>query len=251
LPTSGADLYSLGATMYEMAAGHPPFAGTREEILAARRAGPPPPLRRDDLLEALRDLIFSLLSPEPEQRPASAAEVIERLEGIRVARAEMERLLTSAETTTLEFKPALCTPRKTSTPDENGQLSKPPRYFEHEIVKTISAFLNTDGGTLIIGVMDDHTTIGIEADYPTVYKHSSDGWCLTFDNLVCSQLGTTVMSYIELQLEPWQGWTIAIVRCSKREEPTLIDDDEFFVRRTASTVKLSTREVLAWCERWG
>ena len=39
-----ADLYSLGATMYEMAAGHPPFAGTREQILAARRVGPPPPL---------------------------------------------------------------------------------------------------------------------------------------------------------------------------------------------------------------
>ncbi len=241
-----ADLYSLGATMYEMAAGHPPFAGTREEILAARRAGPPPSLHRDDLPEALRDLIFSLLAPEPEQRPASAAEVIERLEGIRAARAEIERLLTSDETTTLEFKPALCTPRKASTPGENRQLNKPSRHFEHEVIKTIAAFLNTDGGTLIIGMMDDHTTIGIEVDYPTACKPSSDGWRLTFDDLVSSQLGTAVMSYIDLQLEPWQGRTIAIVRCSKREEPTLVDDDEFFVRRTASTVKLSTREALAW-----
>jgi serine/threonine protein kinase len=241
-----ADLYSLGATMYEMAAGHPPFAGTREEILAARRAGPPPSLHTDDLPEALRDLIFSLLAPEPEQRPASAAEVIERLDGIRAARAEIERLLTSDETTTLEFKPALCTPKRTLTPGEKSQLNKSPRHFEHEVVKTIAAFLNTDGGTLIIGMMDDHTTIGIEVDYPTAYKHSSDGWRLTFDNLVSSQLGTAVMSYIDLRLEPWHSRTIAIVRCSKREEPTLVDDDEFFVRRTASTVKLSTREALAW-----
>jgi len=78
-----ADLYSLGATVYEMCQGHPPFAGTREEILAACQAGPPPSLARDDLPEALRDLIFCLLAPEREKRPGSAAEVVERLEGLR------------------------------------------------------------------------------------------------------------------------------------------------------------------------
>lgn len=41
-----ADLYSLGATMYQAAAGQPPFTGSREEILTTRRACPPPPLDR-------------------------------------------------------------------------------------------------------------------------------------------------------------------------------------------------------------
>jgi serine/threonine protein kinase len=85
-----ADLYSLGATIYEMCGGRPPFAGTRAEILAARRAGPPPSLERDDLPEALRDLVFCLLAPEREQRPTSAADVIEHLEGLRATRAARE-----------------------------------------------------------------------------------------------------------------------------------------------------------------
>jgi serine/threonine protein kinase len=85
-----ADLYSLGATIYEMCQGHPPFAGTREEILAARRAGPPPALERDDLPEALRDLVFCLLAPECDQRPASATEVVERLEGLRTVQTVLD-----------------------------------------------------------------------------------------------------------------------------------------------------------------
>jgi serine/threonine protein kinase len=80
-----ADIYSLGATIYDMCSGHPPFGGTRAEILAVHRAGPPPSLERDDLPEALRDLVFCLLAPEREQRPTSAAEVVVRLQGIRVA----------------------------------------------------------------------------------------------------------------------------------------------------------------------
>jgi serine/threonine protein kinase len=85
-----ADLYSLGATIYEMCRGRPPFVGTRAEILAARWAGPPPSLGRDDLPEALRDLVFCLLAPEREQRPNSAADVLEHLESLRLARAARE-----------------------------------------------------------------------------------------------------------------------------------------------------------------
>jgi serine/threonine protein kinase len=81
-----ADLYSLGATIYAMCCGSSPFNGTRAEVLVARHAGPPSPLERDDLPEALRQLVFCLLAPECEQRPASATEVVARLEGLRPVR---------------------------------------------------------------------------------------------------------------------------------------------------------------------
>ena len=80
-----ADLYSLGATIYQMCQGRPPFTGTRTDILAARRTSLPPPLERGDLPGTLKDLVFCLLAAECDRRPASAAEVVKRLEDLRAA----------------------------------------------------------------------------------------------------------------------------------------------------------------------
>jgi Putative DNA-binding domain len=59
-----------------------------------------------------------------------------------------------------EFKPAL----RWNT--EYGE----ERDLEHEAVKTICGFLNQDGGTLFVGVLDDGTVVGIEGDL----KHFSN-----------------------------------------------------------------------------
>jgi serine/threonine protein kinase len=90
-----ADLYSLGATMYEMVSGHPAFPGGREEVLSARQAGRPPALHRDGLPEGLAQLIFGLLSPERSERPHHAYEVAGCLEQLRAAHAQIQRLLGS------------------------------------------------------------------------------------------------------------------------------------------------------------
>jgi len=244
-----ADLYSLGATIYEMAAVHPPFVGSREEILTARRASPPAPLAREDLPGALRDLVFSLLSADRVQRPASAAEVLERFEGIRIARADIERFIASDESARLEFKASLRVPVDPPKPGDKRPAGELERALEREVIETLAAFLNTDGGTLIIGVTDDRKIVGIEVDYPRV-KESRDGWRQTFDHLVTHELGVEVMKFIDLQLEPWHDRTIAVISCWPREEPTRVGD-ELYVRCTASTKRLSTRDAVAWYrQRW-
>jgi serine/threonine protein kinase len=249
-----ADLYSLGATMYYMATGHPPFMGTREEILAARRAGPVPSLDRADLPAAFCDLVRSLLTPEAGERPTSAAEVVERLDLLRTLRIDpdIERLLACQEDSTLEFKSSLRTPVDPLRPGEKKTLDEIAKSIQYKILQTLAAFHNTEGGTLVIGVTDYKTPIGIEFDFPSLKKKPNhDGWRLAFDDLVSDNLGRAVMSCLDLRLEPWQGKTVAVIRCVKRGEPTWLDG-ELYVRRTASTVKLSACDAVAWVrEKWG
>jgi pimeloyl-ACP methyl ester carboxylesterase len=80
------DLYALGVLLYEWAVGAPPFSGDDAMSVVSQHvhvAPVPPTDHRPDLPEALSSLILRLLSKDPEQRPASAADV----------RTELERML--------------------------------------------------------------------------------------------------------------------------------------------------------------
>jgi len=74
-----ADLFSFGVLLYEMVTGQSPFRGaTAAETLHRIIAEPPPPLP-PSVPGGLAALIHQLLQKAPELRPASAAEVAQRL----------------------------------------------------------------------------------------------------------------------------------------------------------------------------
>ncbi|GIH73210.1 serine/threonine-protein kinase [Sphaerimonospora thailandensis] len=77
-----SDLYALGCVLHELLAGRRVFeSAVPQAELARHYSEAPPRLRslRADVPTGLEDLVLSLLAKNPADRPASAAEVYERL----------------------------------------------------------------------------------------------------------------------------------------------------------------------------
>jgi tetratricopeptide (TPR) repeat protein len=80
--TPRSDLYSLGAMLYEMVCGRPPFVGDESVAIIGQHLNKPPVApswHRPDCPPALEALILRLLEKDPSNRPASATDVREAL----------------------------------------------------------------------------------------------------------------------------------------------------------------------------
>jgi serine/threonine-protein kinase len=83
--TGQADLYALGCVLFEMLTGDTPYSGENAAHVMEQHLNAPIPHAAEHSLDCplkLDQLIFELMSKQPEQRPASAEEVAWRLEEI-------------------------------------------------------------------------------------------------------------------------------------------------------------------------
>lgn len=145
---------------------------------------------------------------------------------------EEEKLIQTGENSKLEFK---------STLRWNILAGRIDKDIEHGVLKTIVAFMNSEGGTLFVGVKDDGGINGLETDqFP-----SEDKYLLHFANLINERIGKQFVDLIIYELKAIGAEKILRVDCKPSSNPVFLKNnglEEFYVRNGPSSVQLSTSQ---------
>jgi predicted HTH transcriptional regulator len=145
-----------------------------------------------------------------------------------------EELIKRGESKTLEFKSTLRWSLKEDRQDD--------KLVTHAALKTIAAFLNTDGGDLLLGVADDGSIVGIERDQ----LENDDKFMRHLAQVVRNGLGDRAGTRIDPKTQIVEGRTVCVVSCERSPEPVFLKwkgveaspRGDFFVRSGPGTVKL-------------
>ncbi|MFM9376059.1 helix-turn-helix domain-containing protein [Gordonia sp. VNK21] len=169
----------------------------------------------------------------------------------RPQQASIDELLSAGESDRVEYK---------STARINLRTGEKDPRMEQVITKTVSAFLNSDGGTLLIGVDDDGRLLGLEQDYATLRQPDADRYELWLRDLLTTALGQHAATLVSIAVEEvTRGGTtapVARLRTGASPRPVYLRpgksaSPEFWVRTGNSTRRLSVDEAAEYImRRW-
>lgn len=151
---------------------------------------------------------------------------------------EVTSLIRSGESERLEFK---------SSARWDFRKGAGNRDLESVIVRTIAGFLNTDGGTLLIGVADDGTVVGLEKDYHTLRSKNRDGFERFLMDLVARHLGAAVCPLLHVVFQRVADHEVCRVTVEAAPKPVFVQDGDrshLFVRAGNATRELDARQAV-------
>jgi hypothetical protein len=151
----------------------------------------------------------------------------------RDKRKSVDALLTEGENERVEFKSTLRWHMYAERMDKEIELSA---------LKTIAAFLNTDGGTLVIGIDDDGKAVGVEMDQ----FENEDKMMLHLTNRIRDWIGASYMRFIRQRFEDVDGRRVLGVDCQPSVVPAYLEfgnDEHLYIRTGPSTTSLPTSEI--------
>lgn len=148
-------------------------------------------------------------------------------------------LINQGEGNNIEFK---------STVRINLKNGKVGKEIEFAWLKAVIAFLNSDGGTLLIGVADDGRIHGLEAD-----NFENDDRCLLhIKNLFNQHVGAEFSDFTDFTLVEIEDKKIVVVDCQPAGKPVFLKvgkNEEFYIRSGPSNSKLTPSQMIRYIQQ--
>ena len=168
----------------------------------------------------------------------------------------LRALIAAGESGSVEFKQSL----EYVDPEHPDLLKVPETYRSaehkkaqagvvHSALKTICAFRNSaQGGTLLLGVHDNGTLIGLAPDYDMCKKPDKDGFENKLTDLIKTRLKPLITD-LEVKVIAIDG--VEVCQLTIPPGPPTYLDNELFIRLGNSTEKLSGRDLEDWLRSRG
>lgn len=132
--------------------------------------------------------------------------------------------------------------------------NKQDKIIEKVILDSVAAFLNTDGGTLLIGVKDTGEIGGLDKDYrlfgkKDAHRDAYENWLVQY---LLNNYQKDIASCLKVTFHQLDGKDICCVTIKPAPRPVYIKDgnsEQFFIRTGNSKKQLSTSEVVQYCKQ--
>lgn len=187
---------------------------------------------------------LTVFDSELALNPSNSSSIQERLDSMLDAIDELteaEKIVSLAredESKRLEFK-------ETLSLDVDKQTKE--KYLETSALKTIVAFLNSEGGHLLVGVSDTGIISGLNCEIEK-FDSTRDDFLKRWKNLVKEHIGEPFYPFIDYRLIDVDGKIVLNVEC--QPSPKLecyLDNKDFYVRTSPATDKLEGPKLVEYC----
>jgi hypothetical protein len=153
---------------------------------------------------------------------------------------EIIDIINQGENEKLEFK---------STLRVNLHTNEIDRKIEFAVLKTLAAFMNSNKGTLIIGVENSGKIIGIEEDK----FENFDKYLLHLTNIIKTRIGKNFLNLIDFKFIKINEKTVLKIECEKSKTPIFVlsptNEEEFYIRAGPSSIQIKGSELVEYIEK--
>jgi type I restriction enzyme R subunit len=185
--------------------------------------------------EQVDDAVLAQICSDPTLR----AQLLEEILGTTTTWAHTtDELLNKDESRTVEYK---------QTARWNAREQRRDKTMEAVVVKTVAGMLNDQGGTLLIGVTDDGTPVGLDDDYAQVKPPDADGYINWLDTLFENTLGHAGAHRLTIRIDQVDQHDVCRIDIPASSRPIWVKnktgDDILYQRRNNSTRQVPSTEV--------